>query len=51
MQIVLQDSTSKALESILYLLLVVEAFSLRKSCQDASRSGEQLTKEQVEYGG
>ena len=44
MQIVLQDSPSKALESILYLLLVVEAVSLKKCCQDASRSGEQWQK-------
>ena len=35
------------LKSIFSILLVVEAFSLKKSCQDAWRSGRQLAKGQV----
>ena len=33
---------NQLLESIFCILLVVEAFSLQKSCQDAQRSGSQL---------
>ena len=37
----------KLLESVFCLLLVVEAFSLKESCQDAWRSGSRLVRGQV----